>query len=212
MFPLEPIGLFVDGKKMTLETGNQIQFGAHHQLACEFYRNQNILSLVQFDALDWTSVHCALHDLPRLFQVWAVKHVLGIAGTMKFLAHQDGRSPMCPSCNCCMESCSHVTRCPEEGRTLAFEQSAHMMELWLEKNNTHPDLQSLLFWYLHGRGSILCSECSKELNLSHIIQEFDTSQDVIGWDGFIMGMVSSNLLPIQSAYLLQCNSSYQAAR
>jgi hypothetical protein len=33
----------------------------------------------------------------------------------------------------------------------------------------------------------------------------------MGWDGFIMGMVSSKILPIQSAYLLQCNLSYQAA-
>jgi hypothetical protein len=33
MFPLEPIGIFVNGEKMTLETGGQIQFWAHHQLA-----------------------------------------------------------------------------------------------------------------------------------------------------------------------------------
>jgi hypothetical protein len=33
MFPLEPIGIFVNGEKMTLKTGGQIQFGAHHQLA-----------------------------------------------------------------------------------------------------------------------------------------------------------------------------------
>jgi hypothetical protein len=197
---------------MTSKTGNQIRFRAHHQLACEFYRDQKILSHVQFNAVDWTSVHCTLPDLLRLFQVWAAKHVLGIAGTTKFLVHQDGRSPMCPSCNGCMESCSHVTRCPEEGRMLAFEQSAQMMGLWLEKNNTHPDLQSLLLWYLHGRGFVTCSECSKELNLPLIIQEFAASQDVIGWDGFIMEMVSSNPLPIQSAHLLQCNSSYQAAR
>ncbi len=165
---------------MTSETGNQIQFRAHHQLAREFYRDQNILSHVQFNAVDWTSVHSTLHDLPQLFQVWAAKHVLGIAGTMKFQAHQDGRSPMCPSCNYCMELCSHVTRCLEEGRTLVFKQSAQMMELWLKKNYTHPDLQSLLLRYLSGRGSVTCSECSKELNLPHIIQEFFASQDVIG--------------------------------
>jgi hypothetical protein len=40
LFPLEPIGLFVDGKKVMSETGNQIRFWAHHQLAREFYRNQ----------------------------------------------------------------------------------------------------------------------------------------------------------------------------
>jgi hypothetical protein len=87
-----------------------------------------------------------------------------------------------------------------------------MMEQWLERNNTHPDIQSLLLWYLCGRGSTTCSECSEVLGLPNIIQEFAASQDVIGWDGFIMGMVLSKLLPIQSAYLLQCNYSYQAER
>jgi hypothetical protein len=76
MFPLKPIGLFVDGKKMMLETGNQIQFWAHHQLAQEFYRDQKILSHLQFNAVDWSSVHCTLYNLPWLFQVWATKHVL----------------------------------------------------------------------------------------------------------------------------------------
>jgi hypothetical protein len=169
MFPLEPIGIFVGGEKITSETGGQIRFWAHHQLAREYYRDQNILSPLQFDLVDWQSVHRTLHDLPRLFQVWAAKHVLGIAGTMKFLEHQDNRSPMCPSCNCCVELCAHVGRCPEEGRTLAFEQSAQMMEHWLERNKTHPDLQSLLLRYLRGRGAITCHEYAKTLDLPHII-------------------------------------------
>ena len=33
MFPLEPICIFVDNEKMTLETGSQIRFWDHHQLA-----------------------------------------------------------------------------------------------------------------------------------------------------------------------------------
>jgi hypothetical protein len=86
-----------------------------------------------------------------------------------------------------------------------------MMEQRLERNKTHPDLQSLLLRYLSGRGSATCSKSYEGLDLLHIIQEFTASQDIIGWDGFIMGMVLSKLLPIQSAYLLQCNSSYQAA-
>jgi hypothetical protein len=180
MFPLEPIGIIVGAEKMTSETGGQIRFWAHHQLAREYYRDQNILSPLQFDLVDWQSVHRTLHDLPRLFQVWAAKHVLGIAGTMKFLEHQDDRSPMCPSCNCCVELCAHVGRCPEEGRTLAFEQSAQMMEQWLKRNKTHPDIQSLLLRHLRGRGAISCHEYTKELDLPHIIQEFAASQDIIG--------------------------------
>jgi hypothetical protein len=172
--------------------------------------NKKNLSNVQFDAIDWTSIHRTLHNLPRLFQIWATKHVLGIAGTMSFLAHQDDRCRRCPSCNGCVETCSHIAWCPEGGRSLAFEQSALMMERWLIENKTHPDLQSLLLRYLRGRGSTTCSECSEALNLPHIIQEFAASQDIIGWDGFIMGMVSSKLLPIQSTYFLECNSSYLA--
>ncbi len=86
------------------------------------------------------------------------------------------------------------------------------MEQWLKRNNTHPDIESLLLRYLRGRGSTTCSKCSKVLGLPNIIQEFAALQDVIGWDRFIMGMVLSKLLPIQSAYLLQCNYSYQAER
>ncbi len=82
MFPLEPINLFVRGKKMTSKTGEQIQCWAHHQLAQSFYCNQNILALNQYNSVDWKLVHRTLHDLPWLFQVWAAKHILGIPGTM----------------------------------------------------------------------------------------------------------------------------------
>jgi hypothetical protein len=50
------------------------------------------------------------------------------------------------------------------------------------------------------------------MNLPHIIQEFAELQDIIGWDNFIMGMVSSKLLPIQSTHLLQSKFSSNASR
>jgi hypothetical protein len=201
-FPLEPIGLFVQGEIMTSETGGRIHFWAQHQLAQKFYHNWKVLSHDQFDSMDWVSIQCTLHDLPWIFQVWAAKHVLGIAGTMNFLSHQDARSPLCPNCQDCKELCKHVARCPEAGHTLACDQSVSGVELWLNKNNTHPNLQSLILCYLHGRGALACSECSTALNLPHTIQEFAESQDIIGWDNFVMGMVSSKLLPIQSDFLL----------
>ncbi len=139
------------------------------------------------------NLYIQIHDLPRLFQVWAAKQVLGIAGTMKFLAHQDNRSPICPSYQECKESCKHIAWCPEAGRTFAFAQSTLGVEIWLDRNSTHPDLWSLLLWYLQGRGALLCSECSPALDLPHIIHEFAKPQDIIGWDSFVMGMVFSKL-------------------
>jgi hypothetical protein len=52
MFPLEPIGLFIKGEKLTSETGDQLRFWAHLQIAQEFYADQGILTNNQFDEID----------------------------------------------------------------------------------------------------------------------------------------------------------------
>jgi hypothetical protein len=97
IFPFKPIGVFVRGEKKTSETGAGIRFWAQHQLARTFYHDRKILSHDQFDVVDWVLIHRTLRNLPQLFQVWAAKHVLGIAGTMHFLSHQDKQNPICPS-------------------------------------------------------------------------------------------------------------------
>jgi hypothetical protein len=82
----------------------------------------------------------------------------------------------------------------------------------MEANHTHPDLLLLSLNYLREQGSITCVECLDNLNLPTIFQDYVASQDIIGWDGFVTGMVSSKLLPIQSAALHSCESSPNTAR
>ncbi len=65
MFPLEPVGLFIGDKKMTSNTGDQIRFWAHRQLAKEFFNDRKILLHSQFESIDWISIHQMLHNLPR---------------------------------------------------------------------------------------------------------------------------------------------------
>jgi hypothetical protein len=139
---------------MTSETGDHICYWAHHHLAQQYYRDHKLLSFEQFDSVDRKSIHCTLHNLPRLFQLWAAKHVLGIVGNMKFLPHQDNRIPLFPSSFVCKETCMHIAQCPEEGRAAAFVQSTQGVEAWLNKNCTHPDLKQQLLRYLRGKGTI----------------------------------------------------------
>jgi hypothetical protein len=207
MFPLGPIGMFVNGEIMTSDTGEQLRFWAHHQLSGSYYYSQGILSHEQFDEIDWLSVHKTLKDLPWLFQLWAKKHVNNIAGTMTFSSHQDGRCKLCLSYQTCEETCQHVARCTEAGCILAFEQSSSEVERWLDNNNTQPDMQHLLLWYLRGGGMISCLDCATALKLPPIMQELAISQNKIGWDHFMMGMASRQFVKNQSAYLLRCNSS-----
>jgi hypothetical protein len=69
LFPLETVGVYVRGEKMTLDTGGSIRYWAHHQLTRNYYQEHKILSRDQFDAIDWRSVHSTLHELTRLFQL-----------------------------------------------------------------------------------------------------------------------------------------------
>ncbi len=175
MFPLEPIGLFVGGQKMTSETGEHIRFWAHLQLARKYYSNHKLLSFEQFNLINWKYIHHALYGLPRLFQLWESKHVLGIAGTMKFLAYQDKRSPLCPSCLECKETCRHIAHCAEEGCAAAFSQSTQEIEWWMEANHTHPDLLLLLLNYLSLSRASSVWTTSTSIHFSETTQHHKTS-------------------------------------
>jgi hypothetical protein len=82
----------------------------------------------------------------------------------------------------------------------------------MDGNGTHPGVKLLLVQYLCGRGSITCAECSDNLNLPPIVREYAISQDVIGWDNFVMGMISTKVLAIQSTHFHTTGELHCATR
>jgi hypothetical protein len=64
-------------------------------------------------------------------------------------------------------------------------------------------MQSLLLRYTRGRGTVTCLECAISLELPPVMQNLARSQDIIGWDLFMMGMLSKQMAAVQSVYLLQ---------
>ncbi len=197
-------------ENLSSETGPLLQFHAHCQLARSLFHWKKILLRDEFKEVDWESVHRALHSVPRLFQVWTSKHVLGIEGMMKFLAHQDGRESTCPSCQSCEKTCTHILRYPEAGRTEAFLLSVKELLRWMKENEMHPDLISVILEYAQRRGEISCIKRVGEL--PSIVQEFATSQDRIGWGNVMVGMVSTKLLCIQDSYLWVRGSARSSER
>jgi hypothetical protein len=163
---------------------------------------RKILSGNGFNEVGWDSVHSTLHSVPRLFQVWASKHVLGIAGTLKFLLHQDDHKSLCPSCLSCKETCSHIALCPDIGHTKAFQQSVADVTSWMAENATHPDVKAVITAYAIGRGQVSCVDCVADYPT--VIKDFALSQDKIGWGNFMMGMISSKLISIQESHLWLC--------
>ena len=54
----------------------------------------------EFEEVVWRQVYDALHDVPRIFQLWAYKQVMDVAGTNYNLAKQnkEEHDPCRPSC------------------------------------------------------------------------------------------------------------------
>jgi hypothetical protein len=67
LFPLEEIGAFIKGERLSLDTSQQIRFHAHHQLARTLFLRKKILFGEGFDEVGWDSVHGPLHSVLRLF-------------------------------------------------------------------------------------------------------------------------------------------------
>jgi hypothetical protein len=71
-------------------------------------------------------------------------------------------------------------------------------------------MKELLLEYLRGRGTTTCLECACNLNLPPILREYASAQDIIGWENFVMEMVSHKLPPIQNAHFHTAGKSYHA--
>ena len=83
-FPLKQICVFAGQMKLTADTDTYLPFWAHRQLAKVTFHSLGILFAQEFDYVDWEMVHDTLRKVPQLFQVWACKQVMGIAGTMEW--------------------------------------------------------------------------------------------------------------------------------
>ncbi len=58
--------------------GDYVQFWAHHCLARTMFHSLGVLFHQEFDHVDWEMVYDTLREVPRLFQVWACKQLMGI--------------------------------------------------------------------------------------------------------------------------------------
>jgi hypothetical protein len=164
-FPLESICMFVDGTKMTSDTGAHIWYAAGWQVARSFFHQTSRMFTDAFDKVDWPHVHRTLHEeVPRLFQVWACKQVMNIAAMNKNLSrrHCDGRNDKCPCCTIHVETAKHVLLCPEAGRVKAFLLYTSALEQWLDEAYTDPDLTDSIVDYVQRRGTVMMEEAISE--------------------------------------------------
>jgi hypothetical protein len=100
VFPLEPLAVYTGQDKLTADTGGELKFWAHTQLAESVFIQLGLLSTEQFHQIARRQVYGALHEVPHMFQIWMCKQVTNIAGINKNLADRESKDvhdPQCPS-------------------------------------------------------------------------------------------------------------------
>ncbi len=105
------------------------------------------MSNQEFDNVDGEMVNEKLQDVPRLFQLWAFKQVMGVAGTMEW---DKTVVRNYPSCTVARDICVHVLFCCHEERVATFRLTLDLMEEWLEEVETDPNLLDCIAENAHG--------------------------------------------------------------
>ncbi len=74
-FLLEPVCIFADARKISVDMCHQLHFLANHKLARDRFHQMDILYSQVFDLVDWEMIFQKLWDVPKMFQLWACKQV-----------------------------------------------------------------------------------------------------------------------------------------
>jgi hypothetical protein len=193
-FPLEPVTLYVNGDKLTSDSGTLIRFEAHRQEARQVLHQQKVLDPAQFDLVAWEYVYKALHDVPKMFAIFACKQVFDISATNYFLAKRDEtitNSPLCPCCEQGPETAGHILRCSEEGLVKMLRRAGDGLMDWLLEVQTPRDLVYLIGAFVQNRGYVSMEELCHQLPPEYL--HFARAQDSIGWRRFLEGMIAAEL-------------------
>jgi hypothetical protein len=205
MLPLEALGVFAGKTKITSGRGDVLRYWAHRTVAKRVFTKCKILMPDEFDEVAWRAVHSALWEVPRMFQIWATKQVMEIAGTNEMQSkYKEGHDKMCPSCSCRIETCGHVLFCQEEGRVDVLEKSIDLLDDWLIDQNTNEPLRFCIIDYARGRGGLSMREVVACVGKATEFRRMAASQDKIGWRRFMEGMISKEILNLH--YSTTCDS------
>ena len=196
-FPLEPVCIYLGKNKLTSDKGDRIRFWAHRQLAKEcFYESK--LMFEEFELVDWEMVYAALHNVPRLFQIWAMKQVMNIAPANGNRPWEKDLNPLCPSCMQVDETCERILFCNHAGRTDALQQSIQLIDDWMEETYTDPTLRHCIIQYASNRGAQSMSSITWDTPPRY--QQMARSVDEIGWRHFMEGMIPKEIREIQATF------------
>jgi hypothetical protein len=204
--PLEPVVVMIGRHKMTSGSEDSLVFWCNKLLARRTLADPKLhwLDEEQFEEIYWPACYQALTEAPRMFQLFAAKQSLGIAGcNVNQSYYTPGHDRRCPSCRVEMETCGHILMCNEAGRVEVLHRSIDLLDRWLQTNGTEQRLRHFIIQYAHGRGGRTMHEI---VGFQQEYRRLAASVDCIGWRRFMEGMLSVELVELQKYALVESDS------
>eukprot|EP00956_Cyclotella_meneghiniana_P027633 scaffold62402_cov42-Cyclotella_meneghiniana.AAC.1 len=204
LLPMESVAVSHGGQKISGECGSEIRYQIGKVQAREFYITKLGWYAAVFDNVDWAARDKVLSRKPDMFRMWVFKQSSGFISSGKNMKRWFGSEhSQCPNCGKDDEDSHHLMHCPDSGRFALFREEAQKLTVWLEMNHTDPILAKIISRYVMNRGSSRLADFS---NVPPEYYKFVYEQQLIGWDNFMLGQITTSLRPLQHSHLLSSPS------
>jgi hypothetical protein len=139
-----------------------------------------------------------------MFRMWLFKQSSSFCASGKNMGRWFGSTgTCCPNCLRPDEDAAHLLHCPDPGRFALLREELRELDEWMQKSHTHPSLAHAVSNYIFHRGAVKFRDTpGLPLQLYKLAEE----QDLIGWDHFMEGKLSSRFREIQLDFLLSSPS------
>lgn len=102
----------------------------------------HLMSKQQFREVAHKEIYAAMHNVPIMFQSWAVKQVTDVAGIKANQAkHKKDHGPMWPSCGVELETCRYILHCSKEGSAKTLRGTMSTLNKRLKSGGTNIGLR-----------------------------------------------------------------------
>ena len=208
--PLEYASVYIRGRKQTSDPRKDLKQQIGEQAAREFYtsreKSKGGMDEPTFSSIAWDDIDAAMRGTSKMYRLWYAKQGSGYCGVGHWTSrYQKGTDGRCPSCYHLDETADHLNRCKHAARTSIFEEQVDLIEQWMESTYMDQDLKVWLLIYLRGRGRTRFQDLP---GLPDKLKGIAKEQDDIGWGRFTEGRVSKRIRNMQTAYMINGDSTY----
>ena len=149
---------------------------------------------IDWDVLERTSKQMSF-AMGRFTSKWCSHHI-SVGRMMELREARDNNE--CPRCGCSTETTLHVLRCPARSSRRHWNQRLRLLEKWMRKSRTAPEIQEAIYTVLKNFPQL--GEGSRVSTDTPAIRKCVVAQRKIGWTGFLEGFLSPYWATIQERH------------